>query len=144
MIDNNLFYACSLIEYIGREKKQRRGVIVDMLGSEAIHRIYEFADVLHSDPIEHVAAVYSEMAAIPEGSFDNVKSCNYTVPTYWDIGKVFARLIEDVCPDDHASGIETVYSSWITDEISNFNSDLFYQNREYLKVCYQEGEIVYQ
>ena len=84
------------------------------------------------------------MAAIPEGNFDNVKFCNYTVPTYWDIGKVFARLIEDVCPDNHANGIETVYNSWITDEISNFNSDLFYQNREYLKVCYQEGEIVYQ
>ena len=25
MIDNSLFYTCSLIEYIGREKKLRRG-----------------------------------------------------------------------------------------------------------------------
>lgn len=136
MIDNSLFYTCSLIEYIGREKKQRRGDVVKKLGTEAIHRIYEYSDVLHSDPIEHVADVYAEMAAIPTGTYDNVKNCLYTVPGYWDIGKVFARLIEDVCPENHIEGVEEVYSSWLTDEISNYNSDLFYQNREYLKECY--------
>ena len=30
--DSNLFYTCSLIEYIGREKKQRRSAVVNYLG----------------------------------------------------------------------------------------------------------------
>lgn len=142
MIDNNLFYTCSLIEYIGREKKQHRGTVVQKLGTTAVRRIYEYADVLHSDPIEHVSEVYSEMAALESGSFDNIKACKYDVPTYWDIGKVFARLIEDVSDEDRVEGLEKVYRSWLTDEISNYNSDLFYQPRDYLKECYLAGKIL--
>ncbi len=47
--------------------------------------------------------------------------------------KVFARLIEDVSDEDRVEGLEKVYQSWLTDEISNYNSDLFYQPRDYLK-----------
>ena len=83
------------------------------------------------------------MAGMTEGDFDNVKACKYTVPTYWDIGKVFTRLIEDVSPDSHIDGVEKVYRSWMTDEISNYNSDLFYQSREYLKECFLAGEILF-
>ena len=34
-----------------------------------------------------------------------------------------------------------VYTSWIDDAISNYNSDFYYQSRDYLFACYQEGEI---
>lgn len=53
--DSNLFYTCSLIEYIGREKKQRRSAVVNYLGKNTIKRIYNYADVFHCDPIEKVA-----------------------------------------------------------------------------------------
>ena len=46
--DSNLFYTCSLIEYIGREKKQRRSAVVNYLGKKTIKRIYNYADVLKS------------------------------------------------------------------------------------------------
>lgn len=36
--DSNLFYTCSLIEYIGREKKQRRSAVVNYLGKNTIKR----------------------------------------------------------------------------------------------------------
>ncbi len=29
------------------------------------------------------------------GKFDNVSTCKYSVPDYWDIGDVFSRLVED-------------------------------------------------
>ena len=32
---------------------------------------------------------------IPVGRFDNVGSCKYNVPSYWNIGDVFTRLVED-------------------------------------------------
>ena len=68
----------------------------------------------------------------------------YTVPDYWTIGEVYERLIEDVCGDDEEHIVERlveVYTSWIDDAISNYNTDFYYQSREYIYVCYQEGEI---
>ncbi len=34
-----------------------------------------------------------------------------------------------------------VYASWIDEAISNYNSDFYYQPRDYLAFCYQEGRI---
>ena len=33
---NDFFYVCSLIEYIARETKNKRGVIVEALGEEGV------------------------------------------------------------------------------------------------------------
>ena len=141
--NNTLFFTCSLIEYIGRQKKQRRKKVTDFLGKERIKRIYDYADVFHCEPIEKVAAEFSEESGIPEGSFDNVKTCNYAVPDYWDIGEVYERLIEDCYDDaDILRGIWEVYHSWMDEQISNYNSDLFYQPRDYIAVCYQEGKLL--
>ena len=41
--NNDLFYTCSLIEYIGRKMKQPRKKVADYLGRKHIHRIYEHA-----------------------------------------------------------------------------------------------------
>ena len=41
--NNNLFFTCSLIEYIGRKMKRTRRRVVDFLGKERIERIYEYA-----------------------------------------------------------------------------------------------------
>ena len=94
--NNNLFFTCSLIEYIGRNRKQHRREITDYLGRENIKRIYDYADVFHCEPIQKVAAEFMEQCNIPEGKFDNVSMCRYTVPDYWDIGEVYERLIEDI------------------------------------------------
>ena len=67
----------------------------------------------------------------------------YEVPGYWDVGKVFERLIEDVSgEDDKVESMKKVYSSWLADKILNFNSDLYYQPRAYLAECYRAGEII--
>lgn len=79
-------------------------------------------------------------------STDNVAACRYTVPDYWTIGEVYERLIEDVTGEDEDNEhlidhLMEVYTSWIDDAISNYNSDFYYQSRNYLFACYQEGEI---
>ena len=53
--NNNLFFACSLIEYIGRKAKRRRSEVADFLGKDRIERIYAYADVFHCEPIEKTA-----------------------------------------------------------------------------------------
>lgn len=141
--NNRLFYCCSLIEYIGRIVKRTRQEITDCLGQDNINRIYEYADVFHCEPIEKVAHELIEECQIEEGNFDNVKECRYTIPDYWDIGEVYERLIEDSYEDkDILTGLWNVYHSWIDGCISNYNTDFYYQSRQYIAVCYQKGEIL--
>lgn len=140
---NDLFYVCSLIEYIGRERKLRRADVVKGLGEDTLRRIYRYADTFHCEQIAKVADDFITMRSLPTGDFDNVGSCRYAVPSYWDIGAVYARLIEDVSDGvDTIDKLVEVYTSWMSDAISRFNSDLFYQPRGYIAECYRAGEIL--
>lgn len=140
--DNALFYTCSLIEYIARATKNERGLVVNSMGDD-VERVYKFQDVFHCEPIEKVADDFIKRDNIPMGNFDNVKGCKYEVPDYWDIGEVFARLLSDCYAENEIfKGIREVYNSWFSRKILNFNSDLYYQPREYLAECYKRGQII--
>lgn len=39
--DNDLFYTCSLIDYIARRTKNVRADVVNQLGKERLERIYD-------------------------------------------------------------------------------------------------------
>ncbi|MBQ8316497.1 MAG: hypothetical protein IJ427_10530 [Lachnospiraceae bacterium] len=140
--DSALMFTCSLIEYIGRRQKLSRGDVVRTLGVENITRIYKYADVLHCEPIERVADEYISMVDMKTGEFDNVKKCKYEVPDYWTIGEVYERLIEDVEEGNVVEKLMEVYTSWASDSISNYNTDFFYQPRDYIKECYIAGEVL--
>ena len=140
--DSPLFYTCSLIEFIGRKCHQKRSNIVNFLGEKTIDRIYHNADILHCEVIDSVADRYIEMLSIPDGDYDNVSSCKYTIPDYWTIGAVYERLIEDVEKDFTAKSLIKIYNSWISDAISNYNTDFYYQSRDYIKECYLAGKIL--
>ena len=141
--NNHLFFTCSLIEYIGRRMKRTRKEVTDYLGKDRIARIYEYADVFHCEPIEKVAAEFMEESGITKGDFDNVKECRYSVPDYWDIGEVYERLIEDSYADEQiVDGIWEVYHSWIDAHISDYNTDFYYQPRDYIAACYKEGVVL--
>ena len=97
--DNDLFFTCSLIDYIARKTKNTRKDIVNALGKQRVKKIYDLADVYHSDNIDRVSQDFIEEAGIQEGNFDNVGDCGYAVPTHWDIGKVYKRLIKMAAED---------------------------------------------
>lgn len=108
-----------------------------------MERIYNYQDVFHCEPIEKVADDFITRKNIPTGEYDNISTCKYNVPDYWDIGEVFERLIED-CFDENEIfiGIREIYNSWLAEKIFNFNTDLYYQPRDYLAECYRAGEII--
>ena len=113
------------------------------MGKGRIKRIYEYADVFHCEPIEKTADEFIEEACMKEGDFDNVKECRYTVPGYWDIGEVYERLIEDTYEDENViDGIWEVYHSWIDAQISDYNTDFYYQPRDYIAECYKKGVVL--
>ena len=142
--NSDLFYTCILIEYIGRKQKQKRETVVKLLGRETIRRIYRYADVFHCEPIAKTADDFIHICNIPVGAYDNLEKAKYEIPDYWTIGEVYERLIEDVSEDSTEAIVDTimaVYSSWISDAISNYNTDFYYQSREYICQCYTEGEV---
>ena len=143
--NNDLFYTCSLIDYIARKTKNVRADIVNQLGKERVEKIYELADVYHCDNIERVAEDFIAEANIKNGTFDNVKACQYIIPSYWDIGKVYKRLIKMVSEKDDINVIDAlikVYNSFISEKIDDYNSSLYYENPSYILTCYEENKMI--
>ena len=143
--DNDLFYTCSLIDYIARKTKNVRSYVVNKLGKERLEKIYDLADVYHCDNIERVSDDFIEDANIEQGNFDNVADCGYSIPTYWDIGKVYKRLIKRVAEYekiDIISALEKVYNSFISPKIDDYNSSVYYENPEYIFECYRENQML--
>ena len=141
---NNLFYVCSLIEFIGRKTKNRRATIVKILGKKELNRQLELADVNHCLSFEQVSDEIIEYFNIQEGDFDSVGLCKYNVPSFQAIGKEYQRLIIDVRSeqDNIVDVLYEVFQSFISDEISDFNSSVYYSTLEYLKYSYLEGKLL--
>ncbi len=143
--DNNLFFTCSLIEYIARKTKNRRKDVVSALDKKNISKIYDLADIYHSDNINRVSDDFINAAEIQEGTFDNVAKCQYSIPSYWDIGKVYKRLIKSVAEYEKIDVIDAllkVYKSFLSDKIDDYNSSMYYENPSYLLACYLENKVI--
>jgi len=141
MLDNKLFFTCSLIEYIGRETNNRRLDVVKALGRENTARIYDYSDVFHCEPIESVSAQWRERCNIQAGVFDNISACRYRLPTHWDIGKVYCRLIQSL-EGGAMDALYEVYSSWLASKIDDYNIAVYYMSPEYLYESYKEGSLL--
>lgn len=139
---NDLFYLCSLIEFIGRQTKNKGTDIVNILGKEELEHIYEFADVFHCERIEEVAFRYIEEFDIKTGNYDMVSKAEELYPSYWDLGKIYMRLIRGVVKNDIIDTLIEVYNSWIVDYIEDYNIAFYYMSPEYIKACYEEEKVL--
>lgn len=142
--ENDLFFTCSLIEYIARKTTNHRSVVVNTLGKKRIEKIYELADVYHSDNIHRVSDDFIQEAGIINGDFDNIKSARYSIPSHWDIGKVYKRLVLGAAREKDMDIIEAlmdVYNSFVCEKIDNYNSSFYYDNPQNILNAYLTGEI---
>ena len=140
---NDFFYVCSLIEYIARETKNKRGVIVKALGKDGIEKQLYDAEVNHCLSFEQVCDEVVEQYQIAKGDFDTITGCKYTSPSYQDIGKLYSIMIEDCAePGKEVEDLIHIFTSFISDGISNFQSDLYYQNPNYLECSYKAGYLL--
>lgn len=127
--DNDLFFTCSLIDYIARKTKNKRCDVVNLLGKSNLEKIYDLADVYHSDNIDRVSDDFITSANIHRGNFDNVASAKYAVPSHWDIGKVYKRLILGIAKEKNISVTDALilaYNSFVSDKIDDYNSSFYY------------------
>ena len=142
--ENDLFYTCSLIEYIGRKTKNTRAAVVNALGRSRISKIYELADVYHSDSLDRVSDDFIQDAMITGGSFDNVASAKYAVPSHRDMGKVYKRLILGISREtgmDIVDALFAAYNSFVSNKIDNYNSSFYYDAPGNILNAYLYGEV---
>ena len=139
---DDLFYLCSLIEYIGRVTKNHRGDVVEKIGKEELERLYKLATVNHCLSFEQVSDEIVEKCNISNGNYDTISNCKYEVPSYSDIGANYKRIILNVNNGNVIDTLYEVFTSFISDVMSNFNSDFYYQNDSYMTACYLEGKIL--
>ena len=142
--ENDLFFVCSVIEYISRKTKNTKKIIIEKLGKENIKKIYELAEIYHSENIDKVADEFIEKCDIVNGEYDITENCKYRVPTFWEIGKVYQRLILKVNnnKNDYIETLINVLSSWIIEKIDDYNSSMYYENPSYIYQCYIEKKVL--
>lgn len=142
--ENDLFFVCSFVEYIARKTNNKKSYIVKKIGKELLQKIYNLAEVYHSENIEKVSDEIIEQSKIERGNYDIIGNCKYNIPTYWDIGKVYKRLILMVNNDEneYINTLYSVLSSWIIEKIDNYNSSMYYENPDYIYECYKEGKVI--
>lgn len=146
-VDDDLFFTCSLIEKISRDTGFSVKEITEYVGVEGIRQIHFDAPVLHCLVPEQAAGETMEFYGIPEKASENKRSLPanfpYRIPSFFEIGRVYVNLITDIADDrDPCVVAYEVLTSWITDEISAFESSVYWSPRNYIECCYREGEIV--
>lgn len=137
---DDIFYVCTLIEYVSRETRNHRKDIISYFDKDDLSRQLRLAEVNHCLTFPQVAEELIEEYNISNGDFDTVAEWKYTVPSITSIGRVYQMLVLEVCKDDDVEqAIIDVFSSFISDEISDFNSNVYYSNPDYLKCSYLDG-----
>ena len=141
--DNDLF-VCSLIELIARKTKNTKKCIIEKLGKEKIKKIYELAEVYHSENIEKVSDELIEQCNIKIGEYDIISECKCRIPTIWELGRIYQRLIIMVNnnKEEYIDTLLKVLSSWIIKKIDNYNSSMYFESPEYIYKCYVENKII--
>lgn len=140
---NDFFYVCALIEYIARKTLNHRGDVVNLIGKNGIEKLLHDAEVDHCLSFEQVSDEIIDYYKIQNGNFDTITGCKYNVPSYLDIGKLYSIMIEDCAKEgEEVQELINIFTSFISDKISDFNSDLYYQNPDYLEWSYRENRLL--
>ena len=140
---NDVLYVCSLIETIARKTKNHRQDVIRHFTKPTSNGSSGWQKVNHCLSFEQVSDELIEDLNIPEGDFDTAAECRYTVPSATSIGMLYQGLVLSTMKDDDAAqAILDVFSSFITDEISDFNSNVYYTNPDYLRCSYLEGKML--
>ena len=118
-------------------------MVVNAIGKDDLQHILDLADIYHNENIDKLTFELIEKHNIKDGIFDNISSAEYSIPTHWDIGKVYKRLIIDISKKENKPLIDIfieVYNSWLSRKIEDFNGSVYYESSEYLFQSYLTGE----
>ena len=141
--ENDLFFVCSFIEYIARKTNNKKSYIVKKIGKELLQKIYNLAEVYHSENIDKVSDEIINECNIENGNY-KIDNCKNRVQSYFEIGDVYERLIKQLSgsKEDYIDNLIKVLTSWIITKIDNYDSSMYYENPSYIYECYKEGKVL--
>lgn len=79
---DDIYYVCSLIEFIARKTKNHRQDVIRHFSKADVERQLRLAEVNHCLSFEQVSDELIEDYGISDGDFDTVKECRYDVPSF--------------------------------------------------------------
>lgn len=77
--------------------------------------------------------------------FDNVADCDYAIPSYWDNGNVYRRLIKIVAMDEQIDVIDAVvkvYHSIVSLKSMIITDAFIMNNPNYIFECYKQNKML--
>lgn len=142
-LKDDIYYVCTMIEYVARLTDNHRKDVVKKISIKDMEHQIKVAEVNHCLSYEQVADEWIEQYKIERGNFNTIKDCRYEIPSVNAIGRVYQQLVvETTKENEEAQAIIDVFSSFISDEISNFNSNVYYSTPDYLRCSYEEGVLL--
>ena len=139
----DLYFVCYMIERVARSIKQPNRYVVERIGKDGLARQLSIADTNHCLNPEQVVSNWKEEYHLENGTTDVTRVNSLytdTVPSATQMGKVYARLIENISQgQDLIQSIQDVYASPICNIIDNYNSGAYYEP-SYVQVrAYRNG-----
>ena len=139
----DLYFVCYMIERVARSIKQPNWYVVERIGKDGLARQLSIADTNHCLNPEQVVSNWKEEYHLENGTTDVTRVNSLytdTVPSATQMGKVYARLIENISQgQDLIQSIQDVYASPICNIIDNYNSGAYYEP-SYVQVrAYRNG-----
>jgi len=142
---SDIIYVCALIEHVGRVTHNHNQAIVKIVGVDGIAWQLEHAQTSHCLTFDETSEELIEEYKIPQGDFDSVGNCTCNVPLPIHVARTYKSLVVNIAENSDKSLAEIIYdvfTSFISDEISNFNTSTFYENPSYIYHSYLEGELL--
>lgn len=140
---NNLHYVCTLVEFLSRKTKNRHEAIAERISQPCFEQLMRDASVNHCLSFDEVSAPLINELDLSTGTYDPISTCRFKVPSVEDIGWLYQRLILQTMPADNLwDGFRSVFQSFIPPVVSNFNSSFYYSSPDYIRACYQAGQVL--
>lgn len=114
-----------------------------MKSTEGIEKQLRDAEVNHGLSFGQVSDNVICQYKILKGHFDTMTECKYIIPSFMDIGKLYSIMIEHCAETGkEVDELLKIFSSFISDKISDFQTDIYYQNPSYLECSYEAGYLL--
>ena len=130
---------------MSRHLHQRNSYVVNKLGYDPLYHLISVANVLHCENSDQVVSDVIEEYGLEQGNFHienvNRELCT-NIPTEFDMGKVYTRLIVDALyPDeDYVEGILRIYNDEICRTLDDYNNGSYYEPSYVIARAYKNGE----
>ena len=141
---DDLRFVCYMIERTARKLKQPNCYVANKIGKQELAARLSVANVQHAENPEAVVQQWTDEYHLEPGTYDvlavNPDFCT-TPPTALQMGKVYARLIEQTLSsnEDYADAILRVYNSHICEFLDDYNSSAYYEPSYYIARAYYQG-----